>query len=289
MSNFNESQVLREKAGQPTGGQFAEKEKGASGLALAGSDPWQSGPPADAELGLFELDDVPDLLGYDSGTEWNGFAVPWLTEQSLERIARHTAQLREDDSEAPLLFKDADTGVWMIDEGECFDASPEAPRIHPVDEGRGPGGVKVYALDGWTFQDAEDWSQEEVEQLAQEEQDHYLHAAKATSAILDGDGEMGEVPDNAEWDETAREHAWNDLTDFIASNQHLIRAARAVDPDYARNPGQIGHDFWLTRNGHGAGFWDRGLGDVGDQLSEAARAHGAMDAYLGDDGDLYLE
>lgn len=34
MNNFNESQVLREKAGQPTGGQFAEKEKGASGLAL---------------------------------------------------------------------------------------------------------------------------------------------------------------------------------------------------------------------------------------------------------------
>ncbi len=21
--------------------------------------------------------------------------------------------------------------------------------------------------------------------------------------------------------------------------------------------GQLGHDFWLTRNGHGAGFWDR--------------------------------
>ena len=21
---------------------------------------------------------------------------------------------------------------------------------------------------------------------------------------------------------------------------------------------QSGHDFWLTRNGHGAGFWDRG-------------------------------
>ena len=23
---------------------------------------------------------------------------------------------------------------------------------------------------------------------------------------------------------------------------------------------QAGHDFWLTRNGHGVGFWDRGLG-----------------------------
>lgn len=30
-----------------------------------------------------------------------------------------------------------------------------------------------------------------------------------------------------------------------------------------------GRDFWFTRNGHGVGFWDRGLGDVGDRLSAA--------------------
>jgi hypothetical protein len=30
--------------------------------------------------------------------------------------------------------------------------------------------------------------------------------------------------------------------------------------------GHAGHDFWLTRNGHGAGFWDRGLGEVGENL-----------------------
>jgi hypothetical protein len=41
--------------------------------------------------------------------------------------------------------------------------------------------------------------------------------------------------------------------------------------------GQAGHDFWLTRNGHGAGFWDRGLGAVGERLSEAARAYGSID------------
>jgi hypothetical protein len=23
------------------------------------------------------------------------------------------------------------------------------------------------------------------------------------------------------------------------------------------DPAQLGHDLWLTRNGHGAGFWDR--------------------------------
>lgn len=33
------------------------------------------------------------------------------------------------------------------------------------------------------------------------------------------------------------------------------------------DPEQAGHDFWLTRNGHGAGFWDRGLGEVGEKLT----------------------
>lgn len=35
-------------------------------------------------------------------------------------------------------------------------------------------------------------------------------------------------------------------------------------------PEQIGHDLYLTSNHHGAGFWDRGLGELGDRLTEAA-------------------
>lgn len=48
-----------------------------------------------------------------------------------------------------------------------------------------------------------------------------------------------------------------------------------------------GHDFWLTRNGHGAGFWDRGLGDIGEALSEKARAFREFNLYVGDDGKIY--
>lgn len=50
---------------------------------------------------------------------------------------------------------------------------------------------------------------------------------------------------------------------------------------------QCGHDFWLTRNGHGAGFWDRGLGELGDKLSEAAKAYGSCDLIVGDDGLIH--
>lgn len=30
----------------------------------------------------------------------------------------------------------------------------------------------------------------------------------------------------------------------------------------------VGHDLWLTRNGHGVGFWDRGMGRVGKRLTD---------------------
>lgn len=50
---------------------------------------------------------------------------------------------------------------------------------------------------------------------------------------------------------------------------------------------QFGHDFWLTRNGHGAGFWDRGLGALGDRLSTACKPFGTMDLYIGDDGKVW--
>lgn len=49
---------------------------------------------------------------------------------------------------------------------------------------------------------------------------------------------------------------------------------------------QAGHDFWLTRNGHGAGFWDRGKSD-GDILTEHAKAFRGVDLYVGDDGRIY--
>jgi hypothetical protein len=50
---------------------------------------------------------------------------------------------------------------------------------------------------------------------------------------------------------------------------------------------QAGHDFWLSRNGHGAGFFDRGCGELGDKLQDAARCYGQVDLYMGDDGLIY--
>lgn len=54
-----------------------------------------------------------------------------------------------------------------------------------------------------------------------------------------------------------------------------------------------GHDFWLTRNGHGAGFWDRFSDDqsggaIGKALTDAAHAYGEAYLYIGDDGQIHI-
>jgi hypothetical protein len=50
-----------------------------------------------------------------------------------------------------------------------------------------------------------------------------------------------------------------------------------------------GHDFWLTRNGAGAGFWDGDWVDpVGDMLSKIAKRYSSIDIYVGDDRRLHL-
>lgn len=78
-------------------------------------------------------------------------------------------------------------------------------------------------------------------------------------------------------DET-RKQMQDDCEDFIANNW----------PDLeSMDPAQAGHDFWLTRNHHGAGFWDRGLGELGNRLTAAAHAAGDADLYVGDDGKVY--
>ena len=52
---------------------------------------------------------------------------------------------------------------------------------------------------------------------------------------------------------------------------------------------RAGHDFWLTRNGHGAGFWDGDWPEPhASALNDAAKAFGEAETYLGDDGKVYL-
>jgi hypothetical protein len=78
------------------------------------------------------------------------------------------------------------------------------------------------------------------------------------------------------------ERAIADCTAFQTANAKLIAQSGRSDTDVA-------HDFWLTRNHHGAGFWD---GDypapIGKALTAAAHIWGEIDLYVSDDGKLYF-
>ena len=53
---------------------------------------------------------------------------------------------------------------------------------------------------------------------------------------------------------------------------------------------QIGHDFWLTRNGHGSGFFER-INDSEnlETIEELCNILGTVGTYVGDDGKIHCE
>ncbi len=77
-----------------------------------------------------------------------------------------------------------------------------------------------------------------------------------------------------------------ECADFQTAQAELL--AQAEYGARWTNDEMAGHDFWLTRNHHGAGFWDRGLGDVGRMLTDAAHGYGESNLYVGDDNRLYV-
>jgi hypothetical protein len=51
---------------------------------------------------------------------------------------------------------------------------------------------------------------------------------------------------------------------------------------------QLAHDYIMTRNHHGAGFWDGDWGrETGDLLTKLAQGKPEIEAYVGDDGLIY--
>lgn len=78
-------------------------------------------------------------------------------------------------------------------------------------------------------------------------------------------------------------------TELLQRAQDDCRAFLESLPEGAEylDGGFLGHNFFLTRERHGSGFWDRGLGPLGDALTALAQSFGQADIYVGDDGRLY--
>ena len=75
-----------------------------------------------------------------------------------------------------------------------------------------------------------------------------------------------------------------EITDFVAAHPLAVRmygASRAFDPSQGSVWSCFGHDLLLTRDGHCAGFWDRGPGELGEYLTKHA-SELSSSAYLFD-------
>jgi len=105
---------------------------------------------------------------------------------------------------------------------------------------------------------------------------HYLICALWSS--IDGNGENFDSFDIDDFHHGAVIQSKDDILGFIELSKGLF---------VGLNDEQIGHDFWLTRNGHGAGFWDRGL-KYGTELTDNANSFGGVDVFS-DAGILYIE
>ena len=104
--------------------------------------------------------------------------------------------------------------------------------------------------------------------------------------------------DALEWTEVHSDNP--DLRDSMGFSNELLEMAKndceaflAVAGDIPDDLlSQAGHDFWLTRNGHGTGFWDRPeiWGSNADKLTDLC-GHGAKFSefwiYLGDDNLIH--
>lgn len=102
----------------------------------------------------------------------------------------------------------------------------------------------------------------------------YLEAALWTEEEELGLANLSDISNDSKID------AYRDVKTFIEKAGSLLDGLE---------PSQIGHDLWLSRNGHGAGFFDRGLGEIGDTLQDIAREMGSKYLYIGDDGKIYID
>lgn len=82
-----------------------------------------------------------------------------------------------------------------------------------------------------------------------------------------------------------------DCQKFQQDNQELLNQCEDSDHPIP-NSGWLshaGHDFWLTRNHHGAGFWDGDYPEeIGEKLTEYSHKQGELNLYAGDDDQLYF-
>jgi hypothetical protein len=113
---------------------------------------------------------------------------------------------------------------------------------------------------------------------------HYLFAALWTE-------ELDSSSDVEDFMPSSVNQARKDIDSFLEKAKDFLLP-------YIKNFGataeeQLGHDFWLSRNGHGSGFFDRNLegcdSDVCDKLQDIARSFPTKNVFVNESELLFIE
>ena len=89
------------------------------------------------------------------------------------------------------------------------------------------------------------------------------------------------LPTYADDVETFYSECWDSVAEKYGEDSDEFEAFQDITAE------SFAHDFALTRNRHGAGFWDRGYGELGDFLSDLARIWGeaSLEVWVDADGE----
>jgi hypothetical protein len=103
----------------------------------------------------------------------------------------------------------------------------------------------------------------------------------------DESDERGGEPLDANY---GREDLHPDSEQRIAENAATLEATTCRRESGTSKSIQTGHDFWLTRNGHGCGFWDGDYSEPhGTKLTKGSKSFRECYLIVGDDGKVYCE
>lgn len=113
---------------------------------------------------------------------------------------------------------------------------------------------------------------------------HYTEALFFTDS-----GDLGDpVEEGAELLPSAAQQIGLDCLLFARVAWPLLTAPDA-ETGNSWTASQAGHDFWLTRNGHGAGFWDREGLPFGEELTALCAVFGEQHPYMARPGKVGLD
>lgn len=120
--------------------------------------------------------------------------------------------------------------------------------------------------------------------LASLTSDERSYLESALWASLDGDGEPldrgRDYSDFAQDDLKRMVEEWREFREAHRADIDATDGLRECRDGYDYLD-CAAHDFWITRNHHGAGFWCRGYPEaLGDRLTKAAHAEGSRDLYV---------